>query len=146
MTKPPVPVLSAVLRVDLRSDPLPHFLFACSQTTVLWIRTYIHNRTASLSPSAVTAKTTESLLLQGRIQDFWKEALYRKVWGGRFATETKLFHFHMIFKNAGGGGVGEGGSSEPPKPPLDPPLGPRLATVSWGMRFSVTRSTSCKLL
>ena len=36
-------------------------------------------------------------------------------------TETKLFHFHRIFKNGTGGG-GEVGSSEPPEPPLDPPL------------------------
>ena len=43
-------------------------------------------------------------------------------------TETKLFHFHRIFKN--GGGVGEGagrgfdrvGLSKPPEPHLDPPL------------------------
>ena len=33
-------------------------------------------------------------------------------------TETKLFHFHRIFKNGGG----EWGSSEPFEPPLDPPL------------------------
>ena len=33
-------------------------------------------------------------------------------------TETKLFHFHRIFKNGGWGG----GSSEPHEPPLDPPL------------------------
>ena len=32
--------------------------------------------------------------------------------------ETKLFHFHRIFKNRGQ----EGGSIEPPEPPLDPPL------------------------
>ena len=33
-------------------------------------------------------------------------------------TETKLFHFHRIFKI----GEEEWGSSEPPEPPLDPPL------------------------
>ena len=33
-------------------------------------------------------------------------------------TETKLFHFHRIFKNGGQGG----GPSERPEPPLDPPL------------------------
>ena len=33
-------------------------------------------------------------------------------------SKTKLFHFHGIFKNEGWGG----GSSEPPGPPLDPPL------------------------
>ena len=33
-------------------------------------------------------------------------------------NETKLFHFHRIFRN---GGM-EGGSIEPPRPPLDPPL------------------------
>ena len=33
-------------------------------------------------------------------------------------TETKLFHFHRVFKN----GDEEGGSIEPPEPPLDPPL------------------------
>ena len=33
-------------------------------------------------------------------------------------TETKLFHFHRIFKNGGQGG----GSSKPPEPPLDLPL------------------------
>ena len=35
-----------------------------------------------------------------------------------FLIETKLFHFHRIFKNGGQGG----GSSEHPEPPLDPPL------------------------
>ena len=38
--------------------------------------------------------------------------------GGGGGGETKLFHYHRIFQN---GGM-EGGSSEPPKPPLDPPL------------------------
>ena len=33
-------------------------------------------------------------------------------------TETKLFHFHRVLKN----GDEEGGSIEPPEPPLDPPL------------------------
>ena len=33
-------------------------------------------------------------------------------------TETKLFHFHRIFKNRGWGG----GLNEPPEPPLDSPL------------------------
>ena len=38
--------------------------------------------------------------------------------------ETKLFHFHRIFENKGylKTGGGEGGSSEPPDTPLDPPL------------------------
>ena len=34
-------------------------------------------------------------------------------------TETKLFHFHRIFKRGWGG---EGGSSEISEPPLNPPL------------------------
>ena len=33
-------------------------------------------------------------------------------------TETKLFHFHSIFKNRGQGGV----LVNPPEPPLDLPL------------------------
>ena len=33
-------------------------------------------------------------------------------------TDTKLFHFHRIFKTGGR----EGGSSEPLQHPLDPPL------------------------
>ena len=37
-------------------------------------------------------------------------------------TETKLFHFHGIFKNGGQ----RGGSDEPPEPPLDPPLSNQL--------------------
>ena len=47
-------------------------------------------------------------------------------------TETKLFHFHRIFKNGGGGGgvrwegAGRGldrvGLSKPPEPHLDSPL------------------------
>ena len=38
-------------------------------------------------------------------------------------TETKLFHFQMLFKNGGGGGGGLGGGlCEPPETPLDPPL------------------------
>ena len=58
--------------------------------------------------------------------------IYIKVWGfvlmilSHFSsisheneTETKLFHFHRIFVYRGG----EGGSSEPSKPPLDPSLG-----------------------
>ena len=35
-------------------------------------------------------------------------------------TETKLFHFHRIFKNGGGGGRG-GVRANPLNPPLDPP-------------------------
>ena len=35
-------------------------------------------------------------------------------------TETKLFHFHRIFKN--GGGLDRVGLSKPPEPHLDPPL------------------------
>ena len=44
-------------------------------------------------------------------------------------TDTKLFHFHRIFKTGGGGG---GGSCEPCEPPLgsmepcEPPLDPLL--------------------
>ena len=34
-------------------------------------------------------------------------------------TETKLFHFHRIFKK---GGCGGGGLLETPEHPLDPPL------------------------
>ena len=34
-------------------------------------------------------------------------------------TETKLVHFHGIFKNWGRGG---GSSEQPPEAPLDPPL------------------------
>ena len=37
-------------------------------------------------------------------------------------TEIKSFSFNWIFKNGGGGGGQGGGLSEPPKPPLDPPL------------------------
>ena len=33
-------------------------------------------------------------------------------------TENKSFYFHRILKDRGG----ERGSSEPPEPPLDPPL------------------------
>ena len=36
----------------------------------------------------------------------------------RYLTDTKLFHFHGIFKNGGQGGC----SNEPPEPPLDLPL------------------------
>ena len=41
-------------------------------------------------------------------------------------TETKLFHFHRIFKMGGGGGGGEGGRGgvvpANPLKPLDPPF------------------------
>ena len=52
------------------------------------------------------------------------------VWGVRFAyfisisSETKLFHFHGIFKNGWQGG----GSSEPP---LDPPLDWQISPVKY---------------
>ena len=35
-------------------------------------------------------------------------------------TETKIFHFHRIFKKGRQGGLGD--SSKLPKPPADPPL------------------------
>ena len=38
--------------------------------------------------------------------------------GTKKNKQTKLFHFHKIFKD---GWLG-GGSSEPPEPPLNPPL------------------------
>ena len=44
-------------------------------------------------------------------------------------TETKLFHFHWIFKN----GERESGSSETPDSPLDPPLD--LWIRHWISRF-----------
>ena len=53
-------------------------------------------------------------------------------------TETKLFHFHRIFKTGGGGGGGGRGfkrtppppkKKKPQKKPLDPPTGNSIFTV-----------------
>ena len=51
-------------------------------------------------------------------------------------TETKLFHFHEIFKEGGGG------LNEPFEPPLDPPLHltfPRLEEDSFCLFYQLNK-------
>ena len=45
-------------------------------------------------------------------------------------NETKLFHFHRIFKNGGGEGI------EPPEPTLDPSL-------IFTLNFEQSNATKC---
>ena len=51
-------------------------------------------------------------------------------------TETKLFHFHRIFKYGGH----RGGSLEPPEPPLDPPLSMPTDTGEFVLNYDLLTS------
>ena len=53
-------------------------------------------------------------------------------------TESKLFHFHRIFKNVGQGG----GSSQPHESPMDPPL-QNSRKDSYGMDMLRSRQGKC---
>ena len=54
--------------------------------------------------------------------------------------ETKLFHFHRIFKN---GGVGRGVQANPPEPPLDLPLLICFSTMKRGMQCIQDNTYNC---